>query len=163
MNQHTPAFIRNMKHPLKFRFFLFFRLPAAFFSGVRVRAIDEKQCVTTVPYKWLTQNPFRSTYFASLSMAAELSTGALAMAHLYKSRPPVSMLVVKMESEFFRKATGRTRFVCEDGDLFRIAVEETLRTGEPRTVRALSTGTNAQGETVASFYITWSFKAKTTI
>ena len=26
------------------------------------------------------------------------------------------MLVVKVESAYFKKATGRTRFVCEDGD-----------------------------------------------
>jgi hypothetical protein len=45
-------------------------------------------------------------------MAAEMSTGALAMAYLYKIDPPVSMLVVKVESEYFKKATGRTNFVC---------------------------------------------------
>lgn len=152
-----------MKHPLKFRLFLFFRLPAAYLAGVRVRTLDERQCMATVPYKWLSQNPFRSTYFACLSMAAEMSTGALAMAHLHKRRPPVSMLVVKLEGEFFKKATGRTRFVCEDGEQFRTAIEETIRTGAPVSVRACSTGTNEKGELVARFYITWSFKAKTTI
>ncbi|HEX4877368.1 MAG TPA: DUF4442 domain-containing protein, partial [Chitinophagaceae bacterium] len=120
-----------MKHPLKFRMFLFVKLPAAYLAGVRLREVDENRCLVTVPYKWLSQNPFRSTYFACLSMAAELSTGALAMAHLYKTDPPVSMLVVKVESEYFKKATGRTRFVCEDGNLFKNAVAETIATGEP--------------------------------
>lgn len=149
-----------MKHPVKFRMFLFTKLPAAFLAGVRVREVDEKKCVVSVPYKWLSQNPFRSTYFACLSMAAEMSTGSLAMAHLYKIKPPVSMLVVKVESEYFKKATDRTYFVCEDGEQFYNAIQETIATGEPRTVRAHSTGKNKNGEVVAEFYITWSFKAK---
>jgi len=70
------------------------------------------------------------------------------------------MLVVKVESEYFKKATGRTSFVCEDGDLFQRAIAETLATGEPRTVRAKSVGTNIEGDKVAEFFITWSFKAK---
>jgi Domain of unknown function (DUF4442) len=160
MNTNAPAFLKLMKHPVKFRMFLLTRLPAAFIAGVRVREADEKRCVVTVPYKWLSQNPFRSTYFACLSMAAEMSTGALAMAQLYKINPPVSMLVVQVESEYFKKAADRTSFICEDGDLFRKAVEETIATGEARTVKAKSTGTNKAGEVVAEFYITWSFKAK---
>lgn len=160
MNPNTAAFIRRMKSPLKFRLFLFAKLPAAWFAGVRVREIDEKKCVVTVPYKWLSQNPFRSTYFACLSMAAEMSTGSLAMAHLYKIDPPVSMLVVKVESEYFKKATARTSFVCEDGEQFEKAIAETIATGEARTVKARSVGRNKAGEVVAEFYITWSFKVK---
>ena len=95
-----------MKHPFKFRMFLFSKLPAAWFAGVRIREIDETKCRVTIPYKWLNRNPFRSTYFASLSMAAEMSTGALALAHLYKRKPPVSLLVVKVESEYFKKKNG---------------------------------------------------------
>jgi hypothetical protein len=160
MNPKAKDFIRMMKHPLKFRMFLFTKLPAAWFAGVRVREVDEKRCVVTVPYKWLSQNPFRSTYFACLSMAAEMSTGTLAMTQLYKIDPPVSMLVVKVESEYFKKATGRTSFVCEDGELFQKAVEETIATGEARMVKAKSIGKNNDGEVVAEFYVTWSFKVK---
>jgi hypothetical protein len=160
MNPNTPAFIRQMNNGFKFRLFLFTKLPAAYFAGVRVKEIDSRRCVVSVPYKWLSQNPFRSTYFACLSMAAEMSTGALAMAQLYKMDPPVSMLVVKVESEYFKKAVGRTRFVCDDGQQFQKAVEETIASGEPRTVRAKSIGRNKEGEVVAEFYITWSFKAK---
>lgn len=140
--------------------FLFTKLPAAYFAGVRVREMDEKKSVVTVPYKWLSQNPFRSTYFACLSMAAEMSTGVLAMAQLHKINPPVSMLVVKVESEYFKKATARTSFICEDGELFQQAIEETIATGEARTVKAKSIGTNKDGDVVATFFITWSFKRK---
>ena len=160
MSSHASDFIKLAKHPIKFRLFLFSKLPAAFFSGVRVKEMVENKCVVSVPFKWLTQNPFRSTYFASLSMAAEMSTGALALSQIYKRNPPVSMLVVKVESEYFKKATGKTYFTCNDGKLFYNAVEESIATGEGRTIRAKSIGVNDKSEVVAEFYITWSFKAK---
>ncbi len=160
MNPNRSDFVRMVKHPLKFRLFLFWRLPAAYISGVRVKEIDENKAVVTVPYKWLSQNPFRSTYFACLSMAAEMSTGILALAEIHQLKPGVSMLVVKVESEYFKKATDRSTFVCEDGHLFRQAVEETIATGEARSVRARSVGRNKAGEVVAEFWITWSFKVR---
>jgi phage terminase large subunit-like protein len=162
MNPDTAAsaFTKLMKHPIKFRMFLLSKLPSAYFTGVRVKEANEKKCVTTVPYKWFSKNPFRSIYFASLAMAAEMSTGALALAHLYKRKPSVSMLLVKLEAEYFKKATGKTKFVCEDGELFKKAIAESIATGEVRTVKARSIGTNKAGETVADFIITWSFKAR---
>ncbi len=163
MNPNLQSFVRQMKHPVRSGLFLFAKLPSAYFSGVRVRELDAEHCVVTVPFKWFSQNPFRSTYFACLSMAAEMSTGALAMAHLHKRNPPVSMLVVKVESSYFKKATGRTKFTCADGMLFDKAIEESIATGEARTVAARSTGLNDAGEIVAEFIITWSFKAKKTI
>ena len=160
MNPDTAAFTKLMKHPIKFRMFLLSKLPSAYFTGVRIKEANEKKCVTTVPYKWFSKNPFRSTYFASLAMAAEMSTGALALAYVYKRKPSVSMLLVKLEAEYFKKATGKTKFVCEDGELFQKAIEESIATGEARTVKARSIGTNKEGETVADFIITWSFKAR---
>lgn len=160
MNPNTAAFIKIIKHPVKFRLFLLTKLPSAYFAGVRIREMDEKKCVVTVPFKWFSQNPFRSTYFACLSMAAEMSTGALALAHLYKIKPPVSMLVVKVESEYFKKVIDRSTFICEDGQLIQQAIEETIASGEPRSVRSHSIGKNKNGEVVAEFYITWSFKVK---
>jgi hypothetical protein len=153
-------FLSIIKHPVKFRLFLLSKLPAAFFSGVQVRAADEEKCVVTVPYKWFSQNPFKSTYFACHAMAAEMSTGVLAMAHIYKRNPPVSMLVLKVEGSFIKKATGLTIFTCNGGALIKQMIEESITTGEGRTVTAKSTGVNNEGERVAEFLITWSFKAK---
>jgi hypothetical protein len=160
MNADTAGFIKLMKHPVKFRMFLFGKLPSAFFAGVRIKEITEEKCVTAVPYKWFSQNPFRSTYFACLAMAAEMSTGTLAMAHLYKRKPPVSMLVVGLKADYYKKATGKTFFTCEQGKLFQQKIEEAVKTGEPQTVEAKSTGRNKDGEMVAEFFITWSFKKK---
>jgi hypothetical protein len=153
-------FIRQLRNPVAFRLYLFWKLPAAFFSGVRIREIDEQHCVVTVPYKWFSQNPFRSTYFACLAMAAEMSTCSLAMAHVYKRKPAVSMLVVKFEASYFKKATGRTRFECKDGAMLLQVIEKAIATGEPQSCVTTSTGTSKQGEKVAECLITWSFKVK---
>jgi hypothetical protein len=160
MSSHAQEFIQLMKHPVKFRMFLFLKLPSAFFSGVRIREIDEMKCVTSVPYKWFSQNPFRSTYFACLAMAAEMSTGVLGLAHVHKRKPAVSMLVVKLEAVYFKKATGRTVFTCNDGEQLKATIEKAIATGEGQSFTATSTGVNEEGEKIADFFVTWSFKKK---
>lgn len=160
MNDHTSSFIRLLTSPFRFRLFLFARLPSAFFAGVRISKMDEQHCEATVPYRWFSQNPFRSTYFACLAMAGELTTGALGMAYLYKRQQRVSMLVLKVEANYFRKAVGRTRFICEDGHIFRQMIDEAIATGEARTVVARSTGRNGEGEIICEMLVTWSFKAR---
>lgn len=153
-------FLQLINNHFKFGLFLFSKLPSAFFSGVRVQFADENKCVVTVPYKWFSQNPFKSTYFACLSMAAEMSTGVLGLAHVHKRNPGVSMLVVNISGSFIKKAVGKTSFVCNDGLIIKQTIEAAILNAEGKTVIAKSTGTNAQGEVVAEFLITWSFKAK---
>ncbi|WEK35939.1 MAG: DUF4442 domain-containing protein [Candidatus Pseudobacter hemicellulosilyticus] len=156
-------FLQLMQHPVKARWFLFSRLPSAFFAGVRIRSVDPQRCVVTVPYRWFSRNPFRSTYFACLAMAGEMSTGALAMAHLFGRKPAVSMLVVKMEASYYKKATGLTSFTCTDGDGLKAAIEKAIASGEAQTFTASATGTNEAGEKVAECWLTWSFKARTAV
>jgi hypothetical protein len=157
---NAAAFIKLIEHPVKFRLFLLMKLPSAFFCGVRVKHINPESAAVTVPYKWLSQNPFKSTYFACLAMAAEMSTGLLAMMSTYKSTAPVSMLVVGLEAVYHKKATGLTTFTCVDGRAIGNAVKEAISTGESRSIKATSVGRNMEGELVAEFFITWSFKVK---
>lgn len=160
MNSSKNSFLKLVNHPFKFRLFLFYKLPAAFFSGIKVREIKEDKCVTSVPYKWLTQNPFKSTYFASLAMAAEMSTGVLALCNVYKRKPAVSMLVTKMEATYFKKATGTIFFACSQGIEMSSVIEESVETGNSKSIVARSIGKNNSGDIVAEFLFTWSFKAK---
>lgn len=154
------AFFRLANHSFKFKLFLFTRLPSAFFAGLRIKYAEPQRCAVSIPYKWWTRNPFRSIYFACLSMAAEMSTGVLAMAHIQGRKPPISMLVTALEGNFFKKATGRTVFVCTDGAVIKDAIEQAVSTGEATTVKACSIGTSESGEVVAEFFITWSFKVR---
>lgn len=160
---NATQFLQLIKHPIKFRFFLLSKLPSAFFAGVRVVDADEKKCTVKVPYKWFSQNPFKSTYFACLSMAAEMSTGVLALAHIHQRQPSVSMLVLKVEGNFIKKATGITIFTCGEGLLIKKTIEDAIFSNEGKVVTAKSCGRNVAGEIVADFAITWSFKVKSNI
>lgn len=162
MKPGAKDFFSLVMHPVKFRFFLLSKLPSAYFSGVRVKNISESICQVTVRYGWFSRNPFRSTYFACLSMAAEMSTGALAMGHIYKRSPAVSMLVTGVESKYTKKATGITTFTCNEGKSIEDIIVNAIATGEGQTIMVRSVGTNNQGEVVAEFQITWSFKSKKT-
>ena len=159
-NSSIAAFFAVIKNPIKFRLFLLKNLPAAYFSGLKVEAINEARSIVSVPYKWFSRNPFRSTYFACLSMAAEMSTGVLSMTNTYKRHPKISMLVVAVEGKFYKKATGKTSFICEEGLLIKDTIEKSIDINQSQTIRALSSGYNEQQELVAEFWITWSFKAK---
>ncbi len=150
----------RMRNPWLMRLYMLAKLPLALIAGVRVRELDSERCVVTVPYGWRTTNPFRSTYFAALSMAAEMSTGALSMAVVQSAPVPVAMLIVNLEASFGKKATALTTFTCEDGAKASAAVTETLRTGEPATARLESVGRMADGTEVARFAFTWSFKKR---
>lgn len=168
MTPHAPApadtprmveFRCTIQNPLKLRLFMLRSLPMAYLAGLRVRDLSPEHATVTVPFKYLTKNPFRSIYFACLSMAAEMASGLLAMMHV-QSGPPASMLVVGMEAEFTKKAVGLIAFTSEDGAAIGQAIAESRATGEGRTVVCTSTGLDQAGDVVAIFRITWSFRAK---
>ena len=144
----------------KFNQFLFFKLPSAFWCGVRVKEIDNKQCLVSVKHRWINQNPFNSMYFAVQAMAAELSTGALVIAQIKNSGKKISMLVANNKSNFSKKATGRIDFVCKDGALISEAIKKTIATGEGQTFWMKSVGTNEQGIQVSEMDFEWSVKLK---
>jgi hypothetical protein len=161
MQDHNLSpFFGLANNPFKFRLFLFSKLPAAYIAGIRIVNCNKESCSVSVPYKWLTQNPFRSTYFACLSMAAEMSTGALAMANVYQRKPSASMLITSVDSKYYKKAIGKTVFICKEG----LAIKQTIDTAytglSPQTITVKSEGFNQQNELVAEFWFTWSFKVK---
>lgn len=140
--------------------FLLFKLPSAFFCGVRVQTIDANQCVVSVKHRWINQNPFQSMYFAVQAMGAELSTGALVMYHIQKSGRKISMLVANNKSNFTKKATGRITFTCNDGHLIEAAIQKTIATGEGQTFWMKSIGMNEQGVQVSEMDFEWSIRVK---
>jgi hypothetical protein len=151
---------RQMLHPFLVRLFYLAKLPLAFVAGLRLRELDERRAVVTVPYGWRTTNPFRSTYFAALSMAAELSTGALALLATDLAPKPVALLIVGLTASFEKKAASTTTFTCEEGDKLAAAVARTVETGEPATAEVATIGRSPDGTVVARFTFTWSFKAR---
>ena len=163
MNPQFHLFKQEITNPVKYRLFMLRKLPMGFISGLKIVELTEVKAAVAVRFKWVNQNPFRSIYFAVLSMAAELSTGILAFGQIYQRKPPVSMLVVKVEADFSKKAVGKIIFTCSDGNKIAEAVAETLATGEGVTIHCVSLGLNEMNEEVAKFVFTWSFKAKSPV
>lgn len=146
--------------PSKINTFLFFKLPAAYWSGVRLRYLDDDSSVTTVKHGWKNQNPFRSMYFAVQAMAAELSTGVLVMREIQASGKKISMLVANNNSSFTKKATGCISFKCADGMVVEEAIQKAIETGEGQTFWLKSIGTNERGEQVSEMNFEWTVKVK---
>lgn len=160
MTEHQREYLSLANSKWKMAYFMLTRLPSAYFSGVRVVSITTTRADIVVPFKWFSQNPFRSTYFACLSMAAEMSSGLLAMMHVHKSDPPISMLVLKVNGSFHKKAKGKTTFRCDDGDAIAAAIQKAKETGEAVTFESVTKGLNESGELVADYTVLWTFKVK---
>ncbi|CAH8293679.1 uncharacterized protein DUF4442 [Mariniflexile fucanivorans] len=146
--------------PRKLNTFTLFKLPSAYFCGVRTQFIDTKKCVVSVKHRWINQNPFNSMFWAVQGMAAEFATGALMMTKIKESGKKVSMLVTSNSATFTKKATGKITFTCNDGPLIGEALKKAIETGEGQTVSMKSIGVNEEGIEVSTFVFEWSIKAK---
>ena len=144
----------------KLNTFLMFKLPSAWLCGVRIKEISSYECRVEVRHKWINQNPFNSMYFAVQAMAAELSTGALVMNRVRECNEKISMLVMKNNSFFTKKATGRISFMCKDGAVLNTAMEKCIKTGEGQTFWMKSVGINEEGLEVSTFNFEWTIKVK---
>lgn len=140
--------------------FLFFKLPAAWWCGVRLTEITPTNCITQVTHKWINQNPFKSMYFAVQAMAAELSTGALVMWYIKKSNHKISMLVAQNKSQFSKKATGTINFTCVDGKIVNKYIKKAIETNEGQTFWLIAEGKNKDGIIVSTFEFEWTVKVK---
>ncbi len=156
----TKDFKKLANNPFRLNLFFIKHMPMGLLNGLRILELDENHARVSVPYNYLTKNPFRSLYFAVQSMAAELSSGAMAIAEVKAAPRPVSMLVFDMDAKFTKKAQSKVIFTCNDGPAIRRAVKETLETGEGRTVKITSIGVDQEGNQVSEFHFTWTFKAK---
>lgn len=146
--------------PFKLNLYNFFKLPSAFWCGVRASAINEKECLATVKYRWFNQNPFNSMYFAVQAMAAEFTTGVLVMYHINKSKANISMLVAQNKAVFTKKAVGRIYFKCNQGIKVKEIIEKAIISKEGQTVWLTSIGTNEKGEQVSEMHFEWTIKIR---
>ena len=147
-------------NPVGIRALLWSKLPLAAFAGLRVRRLDDQGAEVSLPAGWKTQNPFGSTYFAALAMAAEMSTGAPALWFIENSGEKISSLVTAISAKFTKKATSEARFVFRDGPAMRAAIDQAVKSGEPVVFTARSIGTQRDGTQVAEFAVEWSFKRR---
>ena len=146
--------------PRKINWFMLFKLPLAYIGGVRVKELTRTRAVVKIKHRWMNQNPFRSLFWAAQGMAAEMSTGVLVIQEIRNSGREISMLVTHQEGSFFKKATGRITFTCDDGELVQSAIQQSIISGEGQQIILNSIGKNEDGVEVCYFKFHWSLKVK---
>ena len=141
-------------------YFLFFKLPSAYWSGVRVKSIDNNECVVSVKLNWFNKNPFKSIFWAVQGMAAELSTGMLVSKQINDRKINVSMLVISSSSNFYKKAVGRIKFNCIQGNELKNIFDKLDEKNPTNKIIMFSKGIDELGDVVSDFKFEWSFKRK---
>ncbi len=144
----------------KYNVYNFFKLPSAWWCGVRLKYIDANKAVVSVKHRWFNQNPFNSMFWAVQGMAAEYATGVMVINQIKESGKKISMLVASNNAIFTKKATGRITFTCEDGHLITDAISRTIATGEGQVFTMKSIGVNENGVVVSTFNFDWTVRLK---
>jgi hypothetical protein len=140
--------------------YLFFKLPSAYWSGVRVKSIDTEKCLVSVKLNWFNKNPFKSIFWAVQGMAAELSTGMLVTKQINERKINVSMLVISNSSNFYKKAVGRINFYCEQGSEVKNIFDKLDKKNPTNKIILHSKGIDEAGDIVSEFKFEWSLKKK---
>jgi hypothetical protein len=135
-------------------------LPLALFARIKPVLIEKNKCEVSIPFKWVTKNPFKSMYFAAQSMAAEFSTALLLVNEINKSGANLALIIVSMKAEFIERASEHVIFKCEVDNALELTVQKAIKTGDPVTIELSSIGIDRKGSHVSSFWFTWSIKLR---
>jgi len=151
------TFVNNR---FKFSLFLIKNLPMGFLAGLKITDASPDKVTVSIPFKYLNKNPFKSAYFAALSMAAELSTGVLGFAQVYETKKSVSMLLLKMKAEFVKKAVSKTYFTCIQGKEIKETIDNCIENKSAESITVISEGLDKNNNLIANFEFTWTFKLR---
>lgn len=157
---NNSKFQKLVNNRFLFRLYLLKNLPMAFIAGIKVKELTDEKSITVIKFKWLTQNPFHSMYFACEAMAAEMSTGLLVLNSIYNSSPPISMLITENKATYFKKATGKITFTCDEGAKISEVINNVKQSSQSFSIDIKSIGVDEVGDKVAEFIFTWSLKVK---
>ena len=112
------------------RIWTFFKVPMLFLMRPVVHSLDEKHAEISIRLGYFTKNHFKSMYAGVLVAGADLGCGLLAMEIAKKNRGKILLLFKDIQASFYKRAMGRTLFVCNDGELISQAVLKAIRSGE---------------------------------
>ena len=93
-------------------------------------------------------------------MAAELTTGSLLIKKINQSGQNVSMLVVENKSSFYKKATGKIIFQCNEGKKIQDLINSLNQDNNKGIIELKSTGFDSDNIKVSEFSFTWSLKVR---
>lgn len=138
---------------------MLFKLPAAWLTGVRILSISDAKCEVKVRFKWINQNPYRSMFWAVQGMAAELTTGMLLTKSIQESNTNISMLLVGNKSNFYKKAVGKIKFICDQGETAKELINLTKK-NITHKAWLKAKGFDETGDMVSEFDFEWSCKKR---
>ena len=138
---------------------MLFKLPAAWLTGVRILSISDTKCEVKVRFKWINQNPYRSMFWAVQGMAAELTTGMLLTKSIQESNTNISMLLVGNKSNFYKKAVGKIKFICDQGETAKELINLTKK-NITHKAWLKAKGFDETGDIVSEFDFEWSCKKR---
>ena len=138
---------------------MLFKLPAAWLTGVRILSISDAKCEVKVRFKWINQNPYRSMFWAVQGMAAELTTGMLLTKSIQESNTNISMLLVGNKSNFYKKAVGKIKFICDEGEVAKELINLTKK-NITHKAWLKAKGIDETGDIVSEFDFEWSCKKR---
>ena len=145
--------------PNKINKWMLFQLPAAWLTGVRISSISDTKCEVKVRFKWINQNPYRSMFWAVQGMAAELTTGMLLTKSIQESNTNISMLLVANKSNFYKKAVGKIKFICDEGEAAKNLINLTKK-NITHKAWLKAKGIDETGDIVSEFNFEWSCKKR---
>ncbi len=152
--------IRNMTSVFLFKMYCLVKIPLLAWTGARVVKLKSEGCITSVPFKRLNKNPFKSMYFAVQAMAAELSTAGLVMLAKEKHEESIAVLVVGMETIYHKKANQKVYFECQDYVVIQEAMKKAVDEKEGVEIKTTSIGKMKDGTVASTFVVTWSVKVR---
>ena len=138
---------------------MLFKLPAAWLTGVRISSISDTKCEVKARFKWINQNPYRSMFWAVQGMAAELTTGMLLTKSIQESNTNISMLLVANKSNFYKKAVGKIKFICDQGETAKELINLTKK-NITHKAWLKAKGFDETGDIVSEFDFEWSCKKR---
>ena len=138
---------------------MLFKLPAAWLTGVRILSISDAKCEVKVRFKWINQNPYRSMFWAVQGMAAELTTGMLLTKSIQESNTNIYMLLVGNKSNFYKKAVGKIKFICDQGETAKELINLTKK-NITHKAWLKAKGFDETGDIVSEFDFEWSCKKR---
>lgn len=148
------------KKTLGVRLWTLFKVPMLFLTRPVVCVLDEKRTEVSIKLSYLTKNHFKSMYVGVLVAGADLASGLLAIEVAKNRQEKVLPLFKDLQASFYRRAMGRTVFVCEEGERILQAVDLAIKSGERQnlTVGVRAFCPEISDETVAEFKMTLSLK-----
>jgi hypothetical protein len=121
-----------------------------------IKSLDHNGCTVVLKDHWWIRNPFKSVFWAVMGMAAELSTGALV--YSFASGTGVKFILVGMEAQFFKKAKGKTSYVCDSGQEISRKLEQMMNTDDPGVVIMPAYAKDESGNVLAEFKFQWQLR-----